>query len=218
MLYGIRLIVINNHKIFLFLVIYFYSCTSFAQESSPFFDKNYAQNPLSESKEIREDKELERNHIQQKKESSSDIEEKSRTLDFKSPEDFVLTSQDVFSDKPGILVNWLGLIVNTQETSNFNLSVSELLLVASQFDLAIGQVYFMGHSQALLKEFKKVGSIVARGGVVKMLETLPEKYQVERSPSWIVSTNKGEFVLDGVLKLNRFFNKKGEFLDPDSNN
>ena len=42
---------------------------------------------------------------------------------------------------------------------------------------------------------------------------MPYKYHVEKSPTWILGTDDGEIVLEGVEPLLKQFNQKGEFLD-----
>jgi hypothetical protein len=49
--------------------------------------------------------------------------------------------------------------------------------------------------------------------------TVPIHYaKVSRSPTWILATDRGEILLEGIEDLSSYINAQGEFVDPNATN
>ena len=115
---------------------------------------------------------------------------------------------------PGIPIDWIGAIFDTADRENLGTEVDKLVEFADKYEFSLGRMILVGFTsnpQALTKE---IGRLAVRQASMKFRRVPPERYDVKLAPSYIVSTRWGEIVLEGVSSLDRFFNEKGEYVDP----
>ena len=183
--------------------------------ASKFYEKNYAKTPLKgEKRSSGNDGESETKTKPEKKDAgraeepliavASDDEENS------APE---LPVSIVPEDKPGVPVLSIGAVINSLDFTHFYRNLNSLSLLAQKHDFEIGRVYAIGDFQKMLASAKMLGRLMARRGQLDWLPTVPEKFKITKSPTWIVSTADGDFVIEGMPLLESFFNAKGEFVE-----
>ena len=105
----------------------------------------------------------------------------------------------------------LGVILSGIDDKHFANTLQELLDVALKYNLALGKVVMVGPFNNPPKVDVFMG-IAVLGGTEVAIDELPAKYSVSKSPTWIVTTAKGEILLEGFTDLERFMNSKGEFV------
>jgi hypothetical protein len=111
-----------------------------------------------------------------------------------------------------LAVNSIGLIVNSMEREHYQRALQGLLHIADTREIKISSVYTLGNFEIATRS-SLIPGVVARGGVVRVLNEIPEGYEVTLSPTYIVKTPEGEIVLEAVSSLERYFSSSGEFLD-----
>ena len=92
-------------------------------------------------------------------------------------------------------------------------SVKELSDTAVKHDLGIGEIFAIGNVTTAFDTSQDLLRVFARGGAISIRSTVPEKYKVKKSPSWILYTREGEILLEATGPLANNFNQKGEFID-----
>ena len=110
-------------------------------------------------------------------------------------------------------VNYIGAILNSLDFAHFEASLNEVTTVVTKYDLAYGKIYTIGDFKSVPKVQQLVFKIVTRGGEVLVRGSAPDKYPVRLSPSWIIGTPDGEFLLEATGALDDNFNSSGEFVD-----
>lgn len=121
--------------------------------------------------------------------------------------------KEVELGEQAIDVETVGAIISSKDPQHLKDMLQELLDVAVKYDFALGDIYTVGFppdSQALKPLLIKLS---AREGKIMARAEVPEKYQVSKSPTWIVSTAAGEILLEGTGPLGANFNSKGKFLN-----
>jgi hypothetical protein len=73
---------------------------------------------------------------------------------------------------------------------------------------------FMPPEQFKMDYYGLIMAAAAQGVTYQSEDTVPAKYPVKQSPTWIVNTVKGEVILEGVTDLNSMFNSENLFLGP----
>lgn len=195
-------------RIAIIITALFLSNISHAEDAGTFFEKDFAKNPLEQSKD--------RPVIQQPETEFTPVEKEDAPKESFDKKDFV-TDSDIApksSDTPGRSLEWIGLIISTEDRSKLDSSLRKLSEIARAHDLKVGIVYFVGNSAISFQYQKLMAEFVARGSVIKFPSKPPKEYSVKRSPSWIIALNEGEVLLDGVLDPSQYLNNKGEFIGP----
>lgn len=124
----------------------------------------------------------------------------------------------------GLEVQSVSLIVNALDEKHFKQSVKELTDLAGATGVHAKTVYAVGNLDSLLpKSFTLAGLALnpkeqpalllgLYGGNLALVEEPPRQYPVQRSPSWIITTAQGEYILEAVGPLHNYFNKKGQLV------
>lgn len=111
-----------------------------------------------------------------------------------------------------IPVKAIGGVVNAVDANKFKEEMNSLVDLATTYDFSIGHIYAIG-DYTKAADMDLVMKVVARGGVIEPRLTPPEAIGVTTSPVWILETDKGDVVLEGVSSIEPFLTSKGEFLD-----
>ncbi len=180
---------------------------SLSQSKESFFEKNYAKNPLEASKEMRD----------QRSETDTNTPEsisENNNAETESLDSKFITDDDLENpDQNGIEIKWLGLIVSTKDSGIINNALSNLGEIVKKHQIKVGYIYLVGAPTGFQSFGKKLPILVENGAVIKFVQAVPDKYEIKRTPSWIVATEKGEILLDGVVNISGFLNSNGELLD-----
>jgi len=111
----------------------------------------------------------------------------------------------------GIPISEVKVFVNAIERSHFLDVVAEYGSIAAKYNLtssgliAVGGFFGRDDVPPEMTRLLLLGTPVAPFGLV------PPKYKVERSPTWVLTTEKGEIVIEGFMSIDKFLNRKGEF-------
>ncbi len=110
-------------------------------------------------------------------------------------------------------VNYIGAVLNSLDFAHFEAALNEVVDVVTKYDLAYGKFYTVGDFKSVPKVQTTVFKIISRGGEVLVKGAAPDKYPVRLSPSWIIGTPDGEFLLEATGPLDDNFNSSGQFVD-----
>jgi hypothetical protein len=204
------------------------------QRSGEFFDKNFAETPLkpreeqrgtarqksSERQNQRDPRLPDRKSLEAMTKDAVDKMFKDgalpQDLDASGAEQSSISEDENQRDLTGLVravpVQAVGAILNSIDSAHYLKSLEQLTELAISRDLNIGTVYALGDLK-VASENPYVGKIIARGGIVHIVSNVPKGYPVSLSPTWIVKTAEGEVLLEAVGTLDKYFNKRGEFLD-----
>lgn len=110
----------------------------------------------------------------------------------------------------GEKIKWIGAILGSLNEKDFRENLQGFLKVSDKHGLDIAIVYAIGDFSE--KYNNEMVNIIGRNGSISFVEELPEKYNVKLSPSWIVATHNGAYILEGV-ELEKYINQKGEYIE-----
>ena len=123
-------------------------------------------------------------------------------------------------DKPGIKIEAIGIIVNADDVPHFAAHLKTLTRTALKLDIPIQKTLVMGDFLKFMRSKESrdmVGDslfwVPMLGSQLKPTRRFPKEYNVKLSPTWILSTKKGEVLLEGVTNLKKYINSKGEYMD-----
>jgi len=190
-----------------------------AQERNPFFEKDYAKNPLEEkpTQGVRVPSVAIPNAEgatpipEVEADSTNPMDQlKSKLEALQSGE--VAGPLDLTALERTYKVISVGGILNALDKVHFQEKARELLEVVERHDLDVGFIWAVG-SFDNLTTVPEMMSLVARNGVGELAERTTEKYAtVKISPTWILRTPDGDIVLEGTGPLAQHFNVRGEFV------
>jgi hypothetical protein len=177
------------------------------EESTPgnFYKDNYAVSPLD--KNVRP-----QNIVGNKQGSSGSSTSTVRGTGVNSTvnQPYVAQGLDGLEAQPVLSV---GVILNAFDMDHSDEYLAQLADFLTTRRMAAGNLY-LRHMRKGFKNEATLVKLMLLGGSNLMTSDLPEKYTaVERSPTWIVRTEKGEYLLEGVEKLERFITKNGGFVE-----
>lgn len=95
------------------------------------------------------------------------------------------------------LVRAIGLIVSTTDRQHLKETLTEYLKVLKQRDLPGGPLYLIGHPSRS-PQINLISQAAIMGGVVYLRDAIPERYQVTRSPAWLLATDRGLHIIEGT--------------------
>lgn len=200
---------------FLFVAIFLrIEENSFAQD--PFFEKDYAKNPLSDQSESSE----QIHRIQPTSPSETrNPKTKDQSLDLtNTPQGEkvggISETDDILD---AVKVYKISLIVNGYDISHLTSTVDALLSFIRDKKILIDNVWIngsQGSGLALMSYFLKQGwnalSLSNIGKVQGCCATLPEQYRnISTSPAYILSTNKGEIIVEGEKDISNILSSQG---------
>jgi|GEM_PF-4646489 len=185
-----------------------------------FFDQNFAEDPLNEKKGLRLPSQK-KAPDSQKLDMGNDgfLEDTPSNFGLFEPlqeeAGLDLTTEEVLplGSGKGIPVIAVSMISDSSDVTHLfdNLRIYTDFL--ETLDLAAGAfflTYLTDFPPDAPMEWVKV---LARGGIITVEPNVAQEYNVLKSPSWIVRTEEGDIVLEGLYSINQFFNTKGEFLE-----
>ena len=106
----------------------------------------------------------------------------------------------------------LSAIVSTMDAQHLESVLGELKDVAVKYDYPIHNIWAPGDLRALEAAQAKFLPIIARGATVSF-SNVPKRYQATLSPTWIIETTEGEFVMEATGPLAENFDELGQFVD-----
>jgi len=199
----------------LFLIIPITLSADDYQKSDSFFGSNNALTPFGNNQAdsgFRKDDLFEKknNYFDGKFEKKSKEKEKEAIKKQEKKIDNFFASEDSEIVSGSKIIN-IGLVVNAVNKKHFSQVMEKLMTTVDDFDLDSGHVYLNGLT--FEKDDYILTPLIARGSSMSYHFTVPEQFNISLSPTWIIQTAEGLILLEGVKNLNRYINKKGEFVE-----
>ncbi len=189
----------------------FFSSALYAQED--FFSDDFVKNPLTNKKRKDIFDKKDTKIVKEENKKAEKVEESFRSPML--PETEVdLTTQDEAFQKPKKILS-IGLIANGMNKEHGRENFSKLLSLVKEHNLPAGDMYYLSTFQDDVMSSDDLITFYVLGGNFELVEEVPEKYQVSKSPTWIVETVDGEVLFEGLLDVGRYINSKGELRVPD---
>lgn len=217
-------------KIFYFVIVFsalFANTNVAAQEKDPLFEKDFVTDILKGSGEAYPNTPAPAIKEREKGEKSSENKDFSEI----GPEDPTPTAEPTLlpeisiSDvEGGIEISSIGAILSAKDSGHYSKSINQLIDVAIEANVKLDTIYSMGTIEEVfvpIAEQMKVDRSGRRyfeiADKIKLSEHLPEPYDkmVKRSPTWIVSTPQGKYILEGLEPLTKFVSKQGKLVRVD---
>ena len=195
----------------IFLVLIFCHSSQAQDDKSVFYEQNFANKIFDEStKPLNIETPENKTQIIPPKEKLKE-EAGSRPSDFTE----LNNSKDHQSEIPGEAVQWIGLIITSNQGSVTQNALRLLQKIARRHDFRIGDLYSIGFDQFTPPDPMLLSELGLRGANFHFGVTAPENLPVKTTPAWIIATEKGEILLEGILDPTLFFNEKGQYIgDP----
>ena len=111
----------------------------------------------------------------------------------------------------GIKVLRIGAIINGMEEGHRNEMISKLVNFSISSHLPLYKAYVVGP----MLGSGNSGDLFAlslQGGTLEGVTAPPQEYTVTRSPTWILETEKGDVLLEGLPEIEKFINSQREFV------
>ncbi len=121
-------------------------------------------------------------------------------------------------EKAGVRVKSIGAILALSSRAGVERDVGTISALADRLSIGIGNVFFV-LSGVPQPEFNRdlLDPLGQRGASIRVRFSPPREYRsVKKAPVWIISTEKGDVLLEGAEHPEEFFNSKGEFVEPES--
>lgn len=178
----------------------------FAQDrSDKFYEKNYANSPLADvTKEgDKTDKEFKVSPPPGFVVPEDDYED--RWIENKSE------SSGVMDVAEGEQVTSIGAVINGEDYTHAESALIQLREVSDKFRIPLDVVFYIGGINYLVKS-KSTFPIIERGANVKVRDKPPTEFPVKLSPTWLLHTAKGIYMLEGTGPLDKSINQRGRFV------
>jgi hypothetical protein len=107
----------------------------------------------------------------------------------------------------------IGAVINALDKEHLGIYTKKLSDLLVERNIPAGQFY-MRHLVGTLPDLQSFMRLIVYGATPRYISTLPEKYaMLTASPTWIIQTEKGEYLLEGVEALERFITADGGFVE-----
>ena len=111
----------------------------------------------------------------------------------------------------GAKVISLGIVVNSLDENHLERHLNTLIKTSTKLDLDINEVDFVGIDNDITKKFGL--AIVSRFGQGNFMSAPPAEYNISTSPTWILQTENGQILLEGIDNPESYINSNAEFID-----
>lgn len=128
-------------------------------------------------------------------------------------EEQLLAADDSLS---GIPIQALGAILSTADQELLEKQFRHLIEIAFKRDIPLAAVYAVGEENPYVRGDNYLMSAMwILGGSLVGLPAIPAPYDqfVTQAPSWIIFTERGQFVLEGVAAPEKYISASGKYID-----
>ena len=122
-----------------------------------------------------------------------------------------VTQSREINEQDSIPVNKIHLLVEATNPQNLFDMIQQYRDTLIQYRLRPGDVYLFGAVGKLPLKSDEILQIVARGGKLRVNYEVAKRYNITKSPSWILETEEGDIVLESYQAIDRFLTSKGAF-------
>lgn len=175
------------------------------QGKEGFFEKDFSKSPITSDAQAIIPK--------SEKPTAGGDDQKAKISESVEPSPTPLSAD--FDNRKKARIDSIGLILNALNREQAASKVKELLELANKYDFGVGQVLMVGGMPG--PEILVVTTaIVARGGEVSVSGSVPYRYKISKSPTWILKSDEGEILLEGIGSIKSDFDKDGNFIYPEA--
>jgi len=150
--------------------------------------------------------------------SSMPGDDTSRFFEFTAPEtEPTPTPQsDGGNEERGAKVRYISLVVGADNVRRFKEAYRQLRAVSDQRNVPIRDIMVVGDASALLENpDDELFSSGPEGGIFRYFTEIPESLkQIQSWPAFLIETDGGTIILEGISNLNRYLNSRGELVEP----
>ncbi len=189
-----------------------------AQERKPFFERDFAKNPLEEQATPRPERtgppaDEDGTEVAGAEPPATDaaLQVKER-LEALAEGKEATQPTDITALTKTHKVLSVGGVINALDKDHFQEKMKELLEVVDRYDFDVGFIWAIGSVQNLVNSPEAI-FLVARQAMIEAAEAPPEHYKITMSPTWVIRTPEGEILLEATGPLAANFNTKGEFIE-----
>ena len=108
----------------------------------------------------------------------------------------------------------VGVIVKLEKRDSAMRVLDSLSRAADKLRAKLGRIYLIGPFDEGFIRSEAIRSLLLKGAQVAPSLVVPERYKVERSPTWILEAEEGEILLEGFESLEKHINSRGRFVEP----
>ena len=179
-----------------------------------FYEDGYAHTPLEKeatSKSYKDREDIFREKEVSDTEQAVTATDKSYQADSTEVDE---SRESITALAKAIPVKSLGVILNSLDFKHLQEKLDEMLEAAILYDYRLGFIYTIGDMLNVgnIPEDKMI-ALAMREGTLKIVGTIPGRYNVKMSPTWILEVEDGEILLEATGPLAQHLNQRGEFLD-----
>ena len=146
------------------------------------------------------------------------VEDSGNFFEFKDPEiePTPTPRSDGGNEEQGPKARYISLVVGADNVRRFKEAYRQLLAVSGQKNVPIRDVMVIGDSSALLENpDDELFSSGPEGGIFRYFPEIPESLkQIQSWPAFLIETDGGTVILEGISNLNRYLNSRGERVEP----
>lgn len=192
--------------------------TASAQERKPFFERDFAKNPLEEGATARPERDRSAAQPDTASETTPEVSASDAVTRAKERIDALSEGKEskgqteltALATTHKVLS--VGAVLNSLDKPHFEEKMKELLEVVDRYDFDVGFIWAIGSVQNLVNSPEAI-YLVARRAMIEAAEAPPEHYKISMSPTWVIRTAAGEILLEATGPLAANFNAKGEFVE-----
>ena len=117
------------------------------------------------------------------------------------------------TDSEAPKIEAIGMVIAGNAPAHLNQHLKDLIEFSQSRKIPVGTVYALGLNRSMNSlDQDNLSSLTKSGGSFQPVWTLPEHLPVTRSPSWILETDQGLVLLEGVPLL-RYVTPNGKYAD-----
>ncbi|MCB0318894.1 MAG: hypothetical protein KDD56_09065 [Bdellovibrionales bacterium] len=178
--------------------ILFFSCIAQAQPKD-FYEHDFSKRPLEETQgSFSEEK---------------TIKDKASTSNPKSVESSKDSNNSITeSFSPGTKIQSIGVVLDSENKKHFEETLWHLKELAVKHEFPVGEITAWGGFPEGMDE-KLITTLFILQAELNVAFEPADTYSITQSPTWVLKTQDGVILLEGINKIDRFFNKKGDFID-----
>ncbi len=125
-------------------------------------------------------------------------------------------TENILDEAAGKPIRSISALLSTANPDSLRDNLAQLGDAASRLGISPGLLYLVGPLIDPGDYIEGTGTfapLFAAGALPISVQEVPKQYPVTLSPTWIVETDQGTILLEGVTHLERYVNGRGEFVD-----
>jgi hypothetical protein len=208
-------------KQFISLLLFFLSslCFSFpclAQVKEPkgFFEDNYV-GKITEKEKGNNNTPQQFEYPNSKQATPSQSIESKAALPLLAKETATPQPEATFSEdelKKALRIDQINLIVSPLDSQHLDHILGEAVSLSYDYKLPLGRIIVVGAFYEPLLNMSHIYALQLRGVSLEDMAELPQKYPVKKSPTWIIVTEKGEVLLEGIDSIKGMISKDSKLV------